>query len=491
MICISVVPTSRQLAKVDIFNAANHADLVEVCLDHLAKEPDIPDLLEGAKKPIILSCRRAQEGGQWEGTEDERLLMLRQAIVANPDWIELEIDIANKIPRFGKTKRLISFTQLDKPLQNLDAIFERAAAAKADAVKFVGPTPTLDAAWPLLAAVTKKRDLPVVGMGIGRPGLTFSLLGRKFGSPWIYAALEQGMESYEGQANVFELDDVYRWRDINAQTRFVAVAGFGPTETMTVKVLNAGFAQLGLNIRCLPLELDKLDNFQQMFDILKINAVLPDKRLGGQILSVCEQQEDSVKTSQYADLVVRPPNQGWQAFNSLWRGTLRALEEKIGRKTPDERPLDRRNVLLIGASPLARCLAYGVQRRKGLVSVAATDDERAQLLAQMFDFRYVPIANVYDTLCDVLILTEVKMEKGRLKQAISPSILKPGMTIIDATNLPHDTELLQDARARGCKVVEPAEIYADQLGTQFKAITGQDLPAEAVAAALVSPDATE
>lgn len=486
MICISVVPTSRQLAKVDIFNAANQADLVEVCLDHLAKEPDIPDLLQGAKKPIILSCRRPLEGGQWAGSEEERLLMLRQAIVAAPDWIELEVDIADKIPRFGKTKRLISFTRLDKPLQSLDSVFERAATAKADAVKFVGPTPTLDAAWPLLAAVTKKRELPVVGMGIGRPGLTFSLLGRKYGSPWIYAALEQGMESYDGQATLHELDEVYRWREINAQTRFVAVAGFGPTETMTLRVLNTGFAKLGLNIRCLPLELDKLDNFQQMFDVLKINAVLPDKRLGGQILSVCQQQEDSVKASQYADLVVRPPNQGWQAFNSLWRGTLRALEERIGSKSPDERPLDRRNVLLVGASPLARCLAYGVQRRKGLVSVAATDDERAHLLAQMFDFRYVPIANIYDTLCDVLILAEVRMEKGHLKQSISPSILKSGMTVIDATNLPHTTELLDDARARGCKVVEPADIYADQLGTQFKAITGQDLPPEAFAEALAA-----
>ena len=95
MICISVVPESRQLAKVDIFNAANQADLVEVCLDHLIKEPEIPDLLEGAKKPILLSCRREVDGGHWNGTEEERLLMLRQAIVAAPDWIELEVDIAD------------------------------------------------------------------------------------------------------------------------------------------------------------------------------------------------------------------------------------------------------------------------------------------------------------------------------------------------------------------------------------------------------------
>src|SRR6185503_10937221 len=35
MICISVTPESRQLAKVDIYNAANQCDLVELCLDRL------------------------------------------------------------------------------------------------------------------------------------------------------------------------------------------------------------------------------------------------------------------------------------------------------------------------------------------------------------------------------------------------------------------------------------------------------------------------
>lgn len=484
MICISVVPESRQLAKVDIFNAANQADLVEVCLDHLIKEPEIPDLLEGAKKPILLSCRRPIDGGHWKGTEEERMLMLRQAIVAAPDWIELEVDIAEKVPRFGKTKRLISFTRLDKPLGGLEAVFERAAACKADAVKFTGPTATLDAAWPLLATVTKKRDIPVVGMGIGRPGLTFALLGRKYGSPWIYAALEKGMESYDGQATVGELDNVYRWREINAQTRFVAVAGFGETETTTVRILNTGFHKLGLNMRCLPMQLDKLDNFAQMFDVLKINALLPDKRLGGQILSVAKEVEESVKASQFCDLMIHPANQGWQAYNSVWRGAIKALEETLGKTNGDDKALDRRNILMIGASPMARALAYGIHRRKAMVSVSATDDERAQLLAQMFDFRFVPSANLYTTLCDVLILTEAVMEKGRLKQTINPAMFRPGMTVMDLTNLPLETPFIEEGRLRGCKVVEPTRIYADQLGTQFKAITGQELPPETFAEAL-------
>jgi 3-dehydroquinate dehydratase/shikimate dehydrogenase len=390
------------------------------------------------------------------------------------------------VPRYGKTKRLISFTRLDKPLGNVEAVFERAAACHADAVKFTGPTPTLDAAWPLLAAVTKKRDIPVVGMGIGRPGLTFSLLGRKFGSPWIYAALEKGMESFSGQATVGELDSVYRWREINGQTRFVAVAGFGETEISTVRILNSGFSRLGLNIRCLPIELDKLDNFSQMFDVLKINALLPDKRLGGQILSVVKDVEEAVKSSQFCDLMIRPANQDWKAYNSLWRGAIKSLESTLGKTSAESRPLAHRNILMIGATPIARALAYGIRNHDSLVSVSAADDERAQLLAQMFDFRYVPNSNLYTTLCDIVILTESSVEKGRLKQSINPALLKQGMTVLDVTNLPHETPFISEGRSRGCKVVEPRKIYADQLGMQFKAITGQDLPPGIVDEALAA-----
>ena len=482
MICISVTPSSRQLAKVDIWNAANQCDMVEVCLDHLLKDPEIPDLIEGCSKPILLSCRRPQDGGQWGGTEEERLTLLRQAIVAGPAWVELEIDIANQIPRFGKTKRLISVTRLDKPLAGLEASYERAIAAKADAVKFTGPTPTLDAAWPLLAAVTKKRDIPVVGMGIGKPGLTFSLLGQKYGSPWIYAALEKGMESFEGQATVSELDEIYRHRDFGPQTRLIGVSGFGQTSTTTLRVMNAGFALLNLNVRCLPLELDKLDSFAQMFDVLRINAVLLDAQLGGRMISVVKSAEEPVKQSQFTDLLVKQAD-GWHAFNSVWRGALKALEDRLGKTSPEDRPLDRRNVMLIGANATARTIAYGVQRRKGLISVTAADDERAQLMAQMFEVRFVPLAQMYDTLCDVVIITEGSLDKGRHKQKLNPSYLRPSMTVMDVSNLPCETELLEEARGRGCKVVEPQAIFADQLRTQFKAITGQDLPDEALQAA--------
>ena len=130
MICISVTPESRRLAKADLLNASRQGDLIELCLDHLVKSPDIAALLDTVDKPILITCRRSQDGVKWTGDEEERLQLLRQAIVAEPDWIELDLDIASKVPRYGKTRRVVAYTSLYSPLGStraeIDEVFENA-----------------------------------------------------------------------------------------------------------------------------------------------------------------------------------------------------------------------------------------------------------------------------------------------------------------------------------------------------------------------------
>src|SRR5205085_12572977 len=95
MLCIAVAPESRRLGKVDRFNAAPQCDLIEFRLDRLGKEPDLKEMMEGISKPILVSCRRQADGGNWDGTEDERLVQLRTVIITGPAYVELELDIAD------------------------------------------------------------------------------------------------------------------------------------------------------------------------------------------------------------------------------------------------------------------------------------------------------------------------------------------------------------------------------------------------------------
>jgi len=483
MICISVTPESRQLAKVDIYNAANQCDLVEVCLDRLHKEPDVKDMISGSKKPILISCRPPQEGGQFDGTDDERLALLRQAIIAGPEYVELDPVTAMKIPRFGKTQRVVSFASMTRPLTDVEQAFEEATRCKADIVKFTWPTDILETAWPLLAAVSQKRMLPVVGLGLGRCGLTFSLLGRKYGSPWIYAALEKGMEAFPGQPTVGQLDDVYRWRQVDSKTRFIGVVGEGVIEHATSKILNAAFDISGMNTRCLPLDFKSLDQLPKMLDILKVPAIIATPEAGRRIMGLATTGDDVATAARHCDVVIKTP-EGWQAHNLIWKSALRSLEATLGKKSAEDRPLDKRNTMIVGSEGLAVSLAHGVKRRNGLVSVCSGDDVEAQKIAQSCDLRYVPSAKLYETLVDVVVLTKNSMDYGSKKSPLNPSLLRENMAFMDLSELPGESKFTEEARARGCRVVEPAEIFADYIGLLFKSLTGKDIPGDAIAQGL-------
>lgn len=483
MICVTVTPTSRTLAPVDMLNAARTGDIVELCLDHFSKEPNVKDLITCIDKPVIVSCRRPQDGGQWQGTEEERLMLLRQAIVAGPAYIELDLDIAPNIPRFGSTQRVISFTRLDRPETDIDSVFDEAANAKADVVKFTWPTPTLGAAWPLLAAVSQKRVLPVVGMGLGRPELTFSLLGRKYGSPWIYAALERGMEAHEGQATVFELIETYYCRDIDKKTTFVAISGFGEAQTITTRILNAAFRELGLNVRCLPIEVEQISELKRMLDVLKIRAIIVGSKHGEALFELADHVEQHDSQCRYINLLLKRDD-GWHGYNTLWRSGLKALESSLAAEGAG-RSLQKLNTMVVGNGGIANSMVYAVSQRQGMVSVCGPNDKEAAKSASVNGCRFVPYQNLYETLADVIVIADPKIEMGTRHGQINPSLIRSNMTFLDISDLPLETALLEEARSRGASTLNSAEIYSMQVAGQFKAITGKELPSTAFAKGLI------
>jgi 3-dehydroquinate dehydratase / shikimate dehydrogenase len=220
-----------------------------------------------------------------------------------------------------------------------------------------------------------------------------------------------------------------------------------------------------------------------MLDILKVPAVIALPQYGRLLMKMATIVDDNTKLADYADLYLKQP-EGWQAYNLMGRIALKTLEAKLGKKTAEDRPLERRNLMIIGTNGPGEALALGVQKRAGLVSLCAADDHEAQKAAQATNSRFVPLGKLYETLVDGVITTVRNLDHHTRKTPINPSILRPGMAFMDLTDPPADSPLLVEARERGCKVVEPADIFVDYVTQIFKSLTGNDLPPEAFAAGL-------
>ena len=95
MICVTL-GRGRHSALLEEWKAAAEAgaELVELRVDCLRRDPDLKRLLANRFTPMIITIRRGADGGLWRGDEDKRQRLMREAIAAGVDYIDLESDVA-------------------------------------------------------------------------------------------------------------------------------------------------------------------------------------------------------------------------------------------------------------------------------------------------------------------------------------------------------------------------------------------------------------
>jgi 3-dehydroquinate dehydratase/shikimate dehydrogenase len=481
MICISIAQESRRFALVDMLNAAKQCDLIELRLDRFEKNADIGELLQHKTRPVIMSCRRPKDGGEWDGSEEERLALLRQCIVSKADYVEIEVDVAGQIRPFPPAKRVISYTNLQETPKNLPEIYQECCSKNADVVKLTTLARTPEEAWPLVQ-VLGKASVPTVIVGLGKPGVMLTILGKKLGTPWTYAALERGMETYPAQPTVHDLNHVYHYPAIDKSTRFIGVTGFTELEYATIGVLNGAFADLKINARCLPLAIGNIPLFRKVIEATRLAGVVVDPEHRHDILEIATEKEKIVEQCQAADLLVRKQEQ-WEAYNTVGRAALNALENTLrSRGAPEDKPLNGRMVMIAGTNPNARMMAHAVHRRGGIPIIAGRDRNAAQEIAQSVGCRHVPWEALYATVHDTLIVCSEEKLPARKGQADTGGLhvgyLKPNITVMDLTSIGLKSQIVREAEVRGCPVVYPRDILLDQLEMQIKLLAGQSVSRE-------------
>src|SRR5262245_54110527 len=330
MICVTIAQGSRRLALADMLNAAAMgADLLEVRLDCIEQDPDPKELLNARRKPVIFSCRRAADGGSWKGSEDARITLLKTAIIAQPDYCEIEVDAADQIRRFGTVQRIISYTNLSETPSDISEIYEEARKKDPDIIKLTCRARTPEEAWPLVQLLAKP-PVPTIVVGLGRPGVMLAVLGRRIGAPFTLAALERGMETFPGQPTISDLEKVYHYRAIDKHTKFVGVTGVGQREFLTTALLNAAFAHVNQPVRCLPLQVGKLKMFRKIIEAVKLLGVVVEPDQQDALREVASEVDADVKGVQLnagglpvehaVDLLVQPEAKKWVGAQTFAAG---------------------------------------------------------------------------------------------------------------------------------------------------------------------------
>jgi 3-dehydroquinate dehydratase / shikimate dehydrogenase len=480
-VCVVIGRTRHKMIQVEIQEAAKRgARMIELRLDFLAKAPDFNRLLANKPCPLVATIRRPSDGGRWGGTEEARRMLLRHAIVAGFDWVDLETDVADEIRRYKDVKRIVSYHNLREVPADLEEIHKRMCEQDADilkvAVRAQHPADNLR-----LLSLLRSSPKPTVALCMGDLGMPSRLLGLKYGMPFTYAAFNKERGIAPGLPSFDELKHVYHLDAINADTQVFGVIGDPVGHSLSPLIQNTAFRHLGLNHVYLPFRVPRGDlaAFLKDFDrvpVLGYSVTIPHKEAAAQVTA---DRDEAVELTQAANTLVRGEG-GFTAHNTDYQAAIDSLLANLPAG-PDGSPptLHSRTVLVLGAGGVARAVAHGLHRNGALVTVVNRTPERAHKLAEEVGCRTLDWGARHSVICDMVInCTPVGMHPNVDESPIHYSFLKPGLTVVDTVYTPETTLLVKESKARGCHVITGVDLFVRQAALQFKLFTGKEAPLE-------------
>jgi 3-dehydroquinate dehydratase/shikimate dehydrogenase len=480
MICVTIGRSRHKMMLAEMREAARRgARLVELRIDHLARTPDFKRLLTDKPCPLIATIRRPEDGGRWAGTEDARRLLIKQAIVTGFDWVDLETDVADVIKRFKTCKRIVSYHNMRDTPADLPAIYERMCKQDADIVKIAVMSREPSDGLRVLELM-RNAPKPTVALCMGDYGWFSRVLGGKFGAALTYSAFNKETRMAPGLPSFEELQELYRYESINADTKVYGVVGDPIAHSLSPLLHNAAFRELGLNAVYLPFRVPPggMPAFLKGLEMIPVHGysvTIPHKESAA---TLAARREDTVTRTKSANTMVREEG-GFAAYCTDYPA---AIDSLLAALPPGSPGLEKRSALVLGAGGVGRCVAHALHQAGALVAVANRSPERATALAAEVPCRAVEWGARHAGTPEILInCTSVGMHPNVDECPVHPGFLRPNMIVMDTVYNPETTLLVKEARARGCKVRTGVDMFVRQAELQFRLFTGQDAPTDLMA----------
>ncbi len=486
MLCVTIGRSRHAMMIAEYEHLSREgADLTEMRLDYIGRSIDLRRLLATRHTPVLITCRRREDGGRWDKPEKERLMILRTAIASGVDYVDLEMDIAGSIPRYGSTKRIVSLHNFEATPENLEEIHAELAKLDADIVKIATKANSFDDCLRMMQLVKNAR-IPTVGICMGDIGVMTRILGLHLGSPLTYCALSSDRKLAPGQVSFDDMRKLYRPKEIDSETRIFGVVADPVSHSLSPLIHNTAFQHHGINARYLPFcipddDLNLFVKWCRASGVSGLSVTIPHKER--MLRLVDEAESGAVEIGALNTVIFRGSNAA--GYNTDYRAAMDCLQQALQTQKTlrnaegrDEDLLRGRSVLLLGAGGVARAIGYGVRQRGGLVTVTSRDDERSDELARTFGGNSISWDRRHDFKPGILVncspvgmLPDIDSTPYEIKNGFSPETI-----VFDTVYNPENTVLIKSAKKAGCFYINGLDMFVRQAAYQYKLFTGLEAP---------------
>ena len=479
-LCIAIQATSPAELMERAEAALNDSRFLEFRLDSLPKPaailPKLKDFLAGHRDvTAIATCRRKENGGNFDGALITELDILAKAAQAGCQIVDLEVESAEEAKpaqlarlRAAGAALLISFHDFTRT-RSLEQAADRIEAFKPDFIKVVSTARTLADNLAVLRLIEDRSIAAhVVGIAMGEEGLVSRVLGPRAGAAFTFAAFSNGSETAPGQVSARTLHDLYRVEHLDQATRIFGVAGNPIAHSLSPLLHNTAFRRENVNAVLLPLKVRALADLLAVVRELPLAGVAVTMPLKQEVLPHLANMDPLTARIGACNTLRTGADGKLYGFNTDVAGVLRPLERRLRLKGA--------RVAVLGAGGAARAAVFGLAEQGAEVFVVNRTHEKAVALARQAKAKSLKHEVFARQKFDVLINSTPCGMKGN-KQAlpIAENELNAGL-VFDMVYNPLETPLLELARSKGIPVISGLEMFVQQGARQFEIWTGKPAP---------------
>lgn len=273
-------------------------------------------------------------------------------------------------------------------------------------------------------------------------------------------------------------------RQITNNTQLCAVIGNPIAHTLSPALHNAAFAALGLDFIYIACRVEDvkgaLAGVRALSNFRGLSVTIPHK----------------IEAMKYVDEIAEV-DRSIGAINTV----IHEGDKLIGLGTDGPGALkaitdagvevEGKNVLMLGSGGAARAIAFTLARKTKLRELALLDVNEPMLQGLSADLqrgteaaiKAAPLTEqsltaAMETANLVIHCTPVGMHPNENASLIPADLFRPEQAVFDIVYTPLETQLLANARSRGCTIIPGVEMFINQAALQFEHFTGLPAPAD-------------
>lgn len=433
---------------------AEYVDLYELradCLTEYTLEA-IRSFPEKVPHPSILTVRKVEDGGKYEGNEEGREAILKQ--LDTFAYVDLEYNYhpeqLEALAKSSKTKIIRSLHDFSGCSADIVLKGEELTLDSEEIPKIAFMPRQLRDVTRLfqIAKGLPKRDRIILAMG--PLGAATRILAGRLGSYLTFTSPKELIQNATqiGHIDPIKLHETYKIRTITESTALTGVTGWPLKVTSSPEVHRAFYNRDNIDALLIPMPAEAIEEAIELAEELKLKGLavtIPHKE---RLIPLLNKVDESVKAIGAANTVIWRDGQRL-GTNTDAAGFTKAVCSFLGLQS-----INGMRVAIVGAGGAAKAIAYAVCEQGAIGAVFARNLEKAEEVALPYGFEAYTLDKLTPKWNPNLIVQCTSVGHGSTNPNDDPIPtyhFNGTEALYDLVYNPAETPIMARARKAGCK----------------------------------------